>query len=251
MPTDRSAMPAIETCHAPDMTAQAIVSVTRVEMFRASEATSLMRVDLEGDPSLLADALLVVRGVGLPRRIPPLPTPQPEGAIRLAFAVPAAVLGGRFALQLADREITLQSSMHSRDDAVTRMQLARTQRRLAELEAQIAADEAGVQPDRPGSGSTGARDHARLADQLAEHRVLRAQLSRELTSVRERAYELERELERTQSERERLEEELAHEQSARATEQAELSETIDAARSRVTYLELRLVELQGRSRDLD
>jgi hypothetical protein len=238
------------------MTAEAALTVTRVEVVRASATTSLVRVDLDGAAELTGGALLVVRGVGLPRRIAPLPTRHDRsGGVRLAFAIPSALRDGRFALQLEDREVALQAPPErSREDAMARIHLERAQRRLAELEAQIAAGQA----DRPAAASASAPDaevaqtgeqRARLEEQLAQHRLLRAQLSRELETVRSRTDQVETELERARQERERLEEELAMEQSQRADEQARLGETIEAARSRVSYLELRLVELQGRSQD--
>lgn len=232
-------------------------AVSRVEVVRATPTTSLVRVDLENAGQLPAGALLVVRGVGLARRIAPLPTPADAGnVVRLAFAVPGELREGRLALQLADREIPLQAPPErTREDAVAAVQLQRARRRLAELEAELQARDAQVGAGDAAQAVQREVDRldaddplrARLEQQLAQHRLLRAQLARELEAVRARAEEVEAALEEARSERDRLEEELAVEQHDRADEHARLGETIESARSRVKYLETRLVELQGRS----
>jgi len=98
------------TVDSPAMSAdEHAVVISRVELVRATSASSLLRIDVQPGPPT-GGALLVVRGVGLPRRLTPLPTqPQADGMVRLAFAVPLALRDGRFALQLGEREIPLHT----------------------------------------------------------------------------------------------------------------------------------------------
>ena len=228
-----------------DMAARTSPRVAGVELVRASEAMSLLRVELDAAIAV-QDVLLVVRGVGLPRRLRPLPTADSaDGGTRLGFAVATELRDGRFALQLPDSELPLPvPPERAREDAVVRVELERTRRRVAELESALGAAPAF------GDAPTTEAD-SRLAQQLNEHRLMRAQLARELEAARRRSAQAEAELESARAMRAELEHQLAAEQADRAAETQRLTEAVEAAHARVRYLENRLVELRNRGQIAD
>jgi hypothetical protein len=218
-------------------------AITSVELVRASSGTSLLRVDLGDGDGRRDDVTLVVRGVGLPRRVLPLPVPSTAGRARYAFGLSAELREGRFALALGEDEVPLDvPPERTREDALAAIELQRTRERLAALERELAG-----RPDAGDARGAGRDQTGRLQEQLAQHRLLRAQLARELEDVRRREQEVAVELEQAVRAREELEGELRTVREGSAAERAEFESALEAARSRVSYLERRLVEIRGRT----
>jgi hypothetical protein len=208
--------------------------VTRVDLVRASAQMALLRVDVDGLEAAPSNVEVVATKANEPeQRIFPLPTPSPsEGPTRFSFALPMTLRLARIVLVVDDFEKVLAvPPERSREDAVASVALREARARLAALEERVGGREA---PER-------------VEQQLAELRLLRAQLSRELQSAREQSAAIEEELRREQFERERLAEELENERAGSMSEQERLSERLQRANARVEYLERRVVEVQAQS----
>jgi hypothetical protein len=228
--------------------------ITGVEFVRATPDMSLLRLDAGVDLAGRDDVALVVRGVGMPRRLRPLPSPNGHSDGRFSFAVPAPMRDGRFSFALGEIEIEIDKPPErTREDAIAAIALERAQKRVAELERALAKRAPAPPPSQaapaaPAPPSAAEEERTRrLEEQLAQHRLVRAQLARELEELRSREHQIDNELAVARAERERLEEELRKEREAGRAEQGRLEETLEAARSRVNYLERRLVETQARA----
>ncbi len=220
--------------------------VVHTELVRASRTTSLLRVDVDNTPAGERDVALVVRdAAGATRRIPSLPVPaSASGRVRFAFGLPAADRMARLTLAFGDGdELPLAvPPERSREDAVASVALRRARERMAQLERELEERERGIE-----AAGDEADGRERLEHQLAEHRVLRAQLARELQAVRKQTDEMQAELAHTVGDRDRLLEELEQERTSAAAERERLTERLQAAHQRVEYLERRLVEVQAQA----
>ena len=219
--------------------------VAHVELVRASATTSLLRIDVDGAPENHRDGWLVIRdATGRERRIPSLPTPGgEEGRIRYAFGIAPADRLAHLTIVIGSLEMNVAvPPERSREDAVATVALQRARQRLAELETALEEREASIEQ----ANADGGRD--RLEQQLAEHRLLRAQLTRELKAIRAQTEDMQTELHNAVTERDALAEQLENERAGSAAERERLTERLQTAHQRVEYLERRLVEVQAQGR---
>jgi hypothetical protein len=220
--------------------------VARVDLVRASARTSLLRVDVAGlDDEGHDVALLVGSGDHAPpRRLTPLPTaPGGVGGARISFALPTALRLMQLRLVIDDVELPLVAPPErAMSDAVAAVALRQTRARLAELERRLA--EQGI--DAAASGDDDPL-RARLEQQLAEHRLLRAQLARELQNARDQSRALEEELRRAEQERDVLAAELESHRAGSLSDHEQLAARLQQAHARVEYLERRVVEVQAQA----
>lgn len=218
--------------------------VTRVDLVRASAQTALLRIDLAGIDEAPRDvALLVGSGDhGAPRRLDPLPTaPGGAGGARVSFALPTVLRVMQLRLEIDGVELPVVAPPErSMTDAVAGVALREARMRLAELEGRLAE-----QGDDPAADTGEGRE--RLEQQLAELRLLRAQLARELQNARQQSEALAEELRQAEQERELLARELESQRAGSETERERLAERLQQAHARVEYLERRVVEVQAQA----
>lgn len=229
----------------------AAVTVHRLELVAVTPGASLLRVELAGVDRAPSAVSLVAEDGDDRRRLAPLPTPPDDGELqRVAFGLPTALRRGRLTLELDGTALPLEvPAERSSRDAVAAVALRQAHSRLAELEQALEEreHEAAVERRRLADAERALAERDRLERQLAEHRLQRAQLIRELEGIRERGAAAEEDLAAARAQLAELDETLDAERASSQAEQERLAEVVARAKTRVDYLERRLVEVRAQA----
>ena len=227
------------------------VTVHRLELVAVSPSAALLRVELAGAEHLPSTVALIAENGGERRRLDPLPTPPEAGDVRhVAFGLPTALRRGRLTLELDGAALPLEvPAERSSRDAVAAVALRQAHSRLAELEQALEEREVEARDERRRleNAERALAERDRLERQLAEHRLARAQLIRELEGIRERGAAAEEDLATAREELAKLDETLDAERASSQAEQERLADIVARAKTRVDYLERRLVEVRGQA----